>query len=201
MFFGCSSMIQNNSWRNPSYKTFIPNNVLVIGVTSDMGNRTTFESQLQAELNKRKVRALQSRFVFEDSFQNNKQTETDIKNQVDKLLLKGYDTIIITIIKGIEDNKSFISGSSKLDYRLKQFIGYYLINQDAFFDQNNYEEYKVFNIETSVYNLKKESDKALVWSGDYDVIDPKNTSRTIKKYANTIIKSLEKEGIIPKIIH
>ena len=56
----------------------------------------------------------------------------------------------------------------------------------------------MFHIETSLYSLKSNEIKSLVWSGNYDIVDPNNATKTIDGYVKAIIKSLEKEKIIPK---
>ena len=194
----CSSARLTESWRNPEYNTFSPKNILVIGVTSDFEARTAFEFKLINELNARNVNALQSAVVFETSFQDSKQTEAEIEKQVDILLSKGYDTILVSLVKGVDDNQSYSSNSPKTDYHLRRFVPYYLLYQEAYFKQNYYKNYKVFHIETSMYNLKKDLEKTLVWSGNYDLVDLNDVTKIINNYTKAVIKSLEKEKLIPR---
>lgn len=199
MLVNCSSTKLTEHWRNPDYDTtFHPKNILVIGVTADLEARKAFEFQLKNELNARQVNALQSTVVFEKSFQDSQQTEPEIEAQVNKLIKSGYDSILVSAVKGVDYNNSYSGGSSRLDYRLRKFIGYYLAYQEAYFNQEYYNSYKVFHIEASLYNLKKDSDKSLVWSGTYDIVDPKNVQESIDDYVKAVIKSLEKEKLISK---
>jgi hypothetical protein len=100
LFFNCSSTSLTTStsltkhWTNPNYTTFIPKNILVIGVTPDLNVRKIFEFQLIRELNARQVNALQSHVVFEESFQDSKKTEVEIEAQLNKLISAGYDAIL-----------------------------------------------------------------------------------------------------------
>ncbi|WAC02319.1 hypothetical protein N7U66_00735 [Lacinutrix neustonica] len=181
------------------YKDFNPNNVLVIGVTPDLEARNAFESQLKTELYHRDINALQSAVVFESSFIDSKQTETEIENQIDTLLSKGYDTVIVSTVKGVDDKMAIVSESKKTDYNLQKFKTYYLLSQNVYFDTDYYENYKVYHIETSIYNLKKDNEKALIWVGYYDIIDPENTKKTVDDYVKAVVKALEKERLIPKI--
>lgn len=194
----CMSTKLIESWKNPDYQTFTPKNVLVIGVTPDFDARSAFEFKLKSELNARKIIALQSAVVFETSFTDSKQTEADIEKQLNLLRSKGYDAILVSVVKGVENNQSYASESSKTDYHLRRFSPYYLLYQDAYFNQNYYNSYRVFHIETSLYSLKSNEIKSLVWSGNYDIVDPNNATKTIDGYVKAIIKSLEKEKIIPK---
>jgi hypothetical protein len=194
----CSSTKLADSWKNPDYKVFNPKNILIVGVTPNLEVRKAFEFQLKNELNSRQINALQSTVVFEKSFQDSEQTESEIRVQVNKLLNAGYDTILVSTIKGVDYKESYSGESSKLDHRLRKFIGYYLVYQDAYFNQEYYNSYKVFHIETSLYNLKKDSDKSLVWSGTYDIVDPNNVEESINDYVKAVVKSLEKEELISK---
>ncbi len=200
LMISCSSTKLVTSWKNPEYQIFKPKKILVVGVTPNKEARKAFEFELINALNARKIYALQSAVVFETSFQDSKQTEKEIEDQVEILLSKGYDTVLVSLVKGVDENESYGSESSKTDYHLRRFIFYYLMYQDAYFEQNYYTRYKVFNIETSIYNLKKDADKALVWVGSFDLVDPNSSNKTISMYAEKLIKTLEKEKIIPKKI-
>lgn len=199
MALSCSSTKLTKSWKNPDYYTFNPKKVLVVGVTPNYEARKAYEFQLITELNARKINALQSAVVFEKSFQDSKQTEKDIEAEIDRLLLNGYDTVLVSLVKGVDSKESYASDSPKTDYHLRKFIGYYLLYQDDYFNQDYYSRYKVFKIETSVYNLKKESDKSLVWRGSFDLIDPNSTNKIIDSYIKKLIKALEKDKIIPVV--
>lgn len=196
-FLGCSSTKIIYSWKNPEFTNFEPEKILVVGVTPDYEARKIFELQIIRELNAREINALQSAVVFESSFQDSKQTEKDIEVQVDKLLSNGYDTVLVSLFKGVNNNSSYGSESSKTDYHLRRFVLYYLFYQDAYFKQDYYKSYKVFNIEASMYSLNKNADKSLMWQASFDMIDPNNTTKTINLYAQSLIKALEKEKIIP----
>ena len=156
LFFNCSSTSLTKHWTNPNYTTFVPKNILVIGVTPDLNVRKTFEFQLMRELNARQVKAKQSHVVFEKSFQDWKKTEAEIEAQLEKLVFAGYDAIHISVVKGVENNVSYSGKSYALDYRLRKFIGYYLAYQDAYFKQEYYDSYDVSTIETSLYSLKND---------------------------------------------
>lgn len=194
----CSSTKLIKSWKNPEYNLFKPKKILVIGVTPNHDARKAFEFKLITELNARKINALQSAVVFKSSFQDSKQTEKEIEAQVDRLLSKDYDTVLVSLVKGLDDNQAYGSKSSKTDYHLRRFMLYYFAYQDAYFKQDYYNRYKVFNIETSIYNLRKDSNKSLVWQASFDLIDPNNTTKTIDSYVKKLIKILEKENIIPR---
>ena len=194
----CSSTRLINSWKNPEYNLFKPQKVLVVGVTPNYEARKAFEFQLITQLNARNIKALQSAVVFETAFTDSEQTAKDIEAQVDKLLSKGYDTVLVSLVKSVNDHDAYGSESSKTDYHLRRFALYYLAYQKAYFKQEHSSRYKVFNIETSLYTLNKGSDKSLVWQGSFDLVDPYNSDKAIEAYIKKLIKTLERDKIISK---
>ena len=84
----------------------------------------------------------------------------------------------------------------RTNYYWRRFGRYYYLYQDVYFDRGYYEKYNVYHIEASLYNLKENNDKSLVWVASYDIVDPNTINTTINDYVNAIIKSLEKENII-----
>jgi len=59
-----------------------------------------------------------------------------------------------------------------------------------------YNEYDIYHIEASLYNLKENNDKSLVWVASYDIVDPKRINTTVTNYVTAIIKSLEEKRLI-----
>ncbi|MBJ6369891.1 hypothetical protein [Snuella sedimenti] len=116
----CSSAKLTEHWRNPDYKTISPKRILVIGVTPNLEVRKAFEFQLATALNACKVNAIQSAVVFESVFHDAKQTEAEIKAKVDTLLSVGYDAVLVSAVKGVNETESYSSKSAKTDYRFKK---------------------------------------------------------------------------------
>lgn len=197
LILGCSSTKLISSWKNPDYYAFNPKKILVIGVTPNYEARKYFEFQVITQLNTRKINALQSAVVFETAFQNAMQTEAEIEAEVDKLIANGYDTVMVSLVKGRDDNDSYSGDSPKTDYYLRRFSLYYLAYQESYFKQDYYNSYEVLNIEASIYNLKNNSDKSLVWRGTFDMVDINNTNEVIDSYVEKLIRTLEKDKIIP----
>ncbi|WP_339624721.1 hypothetical protein [uncultured Winogradskyella sp.] len=192
----CSSVKLNERWRNPKTKDFKPKNILIIGVNQDFNARKTFEFKLKNELNKRGINALQSHVVFREMFQATDQTEQEVKQQELKLIEAGYDCILIALVKGIDENQSYSGGSAKVDYSLRKFIGYYLAYRDNYLEQNYQKKYKVVTVETLLYSLKRDAKKRLVWSGSFDLVDPKNTDKVTDNYIKRLLKTLQRENLI-----
>jgi len=188
-----------DSWRSQEYTNYIPEKVLIIGVTENLTARKKFESQLAIELKNRGVEAVESYDVFEPTFTSLKQTEKDIEKEVGKIYNKCFDAILISAVKGVDEKTTYTGDWYVNDYYWHRFGRYYYLYQDVYFDRGYYNKYNIYNIECSLYNLKDKSDKSLVWVASYNVVDPSSINTTVNDYVKAIIKSLENEGVIKKI--
>ena len=196
LILSCSSTKQIQSWKNPNFQVFKPKKILIVGVTPNHEARKAFEFQMMTEFNAREINALQSAVVFQSSFKSSEQTEKDIEIRVNKLLSNGYDSVLVSLVKAVDDHQSSPNSSSKSDYYLKRSLVYYMAYQDDFVYQDYLSNYQVFNIEASIYKLKKDSEITLVWRATFDLIDPKDTSKIIYSYTKKLVRALEKEEFI-----
>ena len=197
MTLSCSTARITESWRNPEYMDYQPNKVLILGVTPNLEARKIYEEKLKKVLINKGIEADESHNVFKTSFTNLKQSEEEIQVQIKSLSRKGFDAILISTVKGYDERVSFSGDLNVKDEDLMEFGSYYYSYQDVYFNENVYEEYKVYHIEISLYNLINDTEKSLVWVASYDIIDPQRINATIKDCVNAIVESLEEEGIIP----
>lgn len=199
LLFGCSSTKMLDSWKNTDYTIYHPKKVLILGITDNLTARIRFEQQLKSELNRRGITAIESYDVFESTFTNSKKSEEDIQKEVDRLSDQGFDAILISAVKGVDERISYSNNIYRTDYYWRRFGHYYYVYQDVYFDLGYYTKYKIYNIEASLYDLKQKDDKSLVWVGSYGIYDPQTINNTVKDYVGAIIKSLENEDIIMKL--
>lgn len=171
---------------------------MVVGVTPDFEARSNFEFVLARALNARNINAIQSTVVFEKLFQDATKTEEEIEAQINQLLTVGYDTVLISSVKGIKENESRSGASPQFDYNLQRFLGGYLASRDDYFSQDDYKKYKIFYVETAIYSLKKDQKKSLIWYEKHNIIDPTNIAEVTDDYVKIIVKSMEDEKLIFK---
>lgn len=196
---GCSSTKLTESSKNSSYINYQPKKVLVLGVTSNDEARDIFERGIKYALNKRNIQACEGSNVLNPEFTNLKQAEKAVEKEVGKLAELGFDAILIAAVKGYEEKIPFKGNIFSNENNLQGFENYYFLNQDIYQDTGYYDKYKVFHIETSLYNIKSKNEKSLVWIAFYDVVNPQKIKTTIKQCNSAILKALEKDDIIPSI--
>lgn len=196
LLFSCSSTRMVDSWKSSEYTNYHPRKILIVGITQNLTARKLFEQQLKKELIKAGVIATESYEVFESTFTNSKQTEEEIQNEVKKLTNEGFDAVLISAVKGVNEKVSYAQSSYRANYYWRRFGRYYYLYQDVYFDPGYYNKYKVYHIESSLYNLKENNDKSLVWVASFNIYDPQTITSTVKDYVKAIIASLKKEGFI-----
>ena len=157
LFISCSPAVLQGSWKSDEYTDYRPKNILIVGVTQNTAARMKYEEQLKTEFNRRGINASQSALIFEDSFKNAKQTEEDIENQVNKLSDKGYETLLISAVKGVDEKVSYTGDIPRTYYGVWRFGRRYYLYQDIYFEPGYYTNYKIYHIETSIYNIKPDA--------------------------------------------
>ncbi len=186
-----------DSWKNPEINRFEPNKLLVVGMTDNLTARRIFEEQLRIALSRRGINASESSEIIDASFTNSKKTEDEIAAMKDELIEDGFDAVIITAVIGVDERRSYRSGYYTFGYsRWYRFGRYYYRFQDVYYTPGYYQDYRVFHVETSIYNFKEDEDRSLVWVGTFDIIDPSGITSTVNDYVNRIIHQLEEEGLI-----
>lgn len=196
LFVSCHTTKTTKSWKNNQYQNYHPNKILILGVTPNIEAKTIYEKELKNAFIKKNIDAFEATKVLSPAFSTNKQDELAIDKEVKYLKDLGFDAIIIAAIKGFDEKTPFDSAIFKIEDYSYGFENYYFLNQDIYYNRDYYIKYKVFHLEVSLYNLTSKNEKALVWIGAYDLVDPQKVKETIKKCVRKIIESLEKEDLI-----
>ena len=196
VLLGCSSTRFVDSWKNNKIPLFKPNKILVIGITDNLTARKLFEEKLKKKLLDRGMNAEESMLVIDKMFMSSKRTENEIDELIKGLYSKGYDAVIINTLKGVEEKRKYSNDFYDLDYNWTRFTRYYFRFQDIYFTPQYYEEYKVYHIETSIYNINVEENKSLVWVGAFNIVNPQSMKTVINDYTLAVIKQLEKEHLL-----
>ncbi len=196
---GCSSVRVVDSWKNETLLFFKPQKLLVLGVTQNLTARKIFEESLKEEFVSRNINAYESTKIFDESFTDSKKTEEEVNKMIKDLSEKGFDAVIITAVKGVDERRSYDRGYYTVGYSWTRFGGYYYRFQDVYYNPGYYDDYKVYHVETSIYNINEDDNKSLVWVGALDIVDPQGITTTVNEYVNAIIATLERERVITRL--
>lgn len=195
-FLSCSSIQVVDSWKNEDILFFKPQKLLVVGVTDNLTAQKIFEEKLKNEFLKRNINAVESTKIFDAAFTDSEKSEEEIQQMIAGLSEKGFDAVIITAVKGIDEKNSYYPGYYSVNYNWTRFGKYYYRYQDIYYNPAYYNEFTIYRVETSIYNINEQSDKSLVWVGSLNIVDPQSIKNTVNEYVTTIMKRLEKEKVI-----
>ncbi|TCK64810.1 hypothetical protein DFQ05_2547 [Winogradskyella wandonensis] len=194
----CSDIQLVDYWKSPDADTYSPIKVLVVGLTADEKARLEFENQMKTELELRGVEVQTSADIKELSLDTGQITEEQLDKLEDKLLDDYFDTIILSKVIGVEDKIVYRNDYKNYDQTYRRFKDDYLRYQDIYYNPEYYNEYTVYHAETAMYCICPSKDRELLWKGYIDITDPnqKEITKTIKRYVNVVILSLEEMNFI-----
>lgn len=196
LLMGCSSTELVDSWKNPEIVIFDASKVLVVGMTSNLKGQEDFETKMKRQFTKRGVEAMRSIDLFDVGFTDSERSEEELDDVEQSLLDKDFDAILFTKILGTEDKQTFRKNMADLDSYYGTFKEDYISHQDIYYDENYYDEYKVYHTETSLYCICVGKERQLIWRGIIDITDPSNIKNTVDDYIKLLVFALEEQDLI-----
>jgi hypothetical protein len=196
LLMGCSSTELVDSWKNPDIVIFDANKVLVVGMTSNLKGQEDFETKMKRQFTKRGVEAMRSIDLFDVGFTDSERSEEELDDVEQSLLDKDFDAILFTKILGSEDKQTFRKSMADLDSYYGTFKEDYISHQDIYYDENYYDDYKVYRAETSLYCICVGKERQLIWRGIIDITDPANIKNTVDDYVKLLVFALEEQDLI-----
>ena len=113
----CSSTKFVESWRNKEVTSFEPSKILVVGMTNKLTARKIFEEELTREFSLRGINAIESTTIFNETFTDSKKSEEEIDTMIKKVSDDGFDAILITALKGVDEKRNYGYGYYGMGYR------------------------------------------------------------------------------------
>ena len=197
--YACDSTQLRDRWISPDASDYTLKKVFIVGLTNNEVAKAQFEKKLQNQLIERGVEASISLDKFDADFLESKKTDAELKALEHQLIQEGFDAVIFTKVAGIKNKIQYKKDYTNFDKNHKKFNDDFLMYQDQVFNPDAYQEYQVYNAETSVYCLCPTKDRTLIWKGYIDIVDPENIDQTVNDYSKLLILVLENDGIIPEI--
>ncbi|MCM4169353.1 hypothetical protein DHD08_16825 [Arenibacter sp. H213] len=193
---GCSSVEMVENYKNPDIVLFDAYKVLIVGMANDSAVRQDFETRLKKEFDKRGVEAMRSIDLFDVAFTNTKKTEKELDRLEEQLLDKDFDAILFTKVAGTEDKQTFRKIMSNLNNFYGGFKDDYMGSQGIYYDQDYYDQFKIYHAETSLYCICVGKERSLIWRGALDIKDPNNIGKTMDDYIKLVVIAMEKQDLV-----
>jgi len=189
---GCASVSLVDSWKDQlapkkGYRDF-----LVVGITHKKQMRQVFEEVLAAELRKKGVSATPSYTITG--------VDEDLsRSMIEKVVqATAVDAVITTRLVDLKKKTHTDVGYEMTDRGVATYSDYYGMGTVSYatFDM------KPVEVTTSTTyalgtNLFDTATQKLVWAGTTNAVDPQGVITASRQYADVVIKSMSKEGLIP----
>jgi len=196
LFMGCSSTELVDNWKNPDIVIFDASKVLIVGMTSNSKAQEGFETKMKKEFTNRGVEAMRSVDLFDVEFTDSQRSEEELDEVEQSLLDKDFDAILFTKILGSEDIETFRKEMVDINSYYDNFKDDYLSHQDIYYDENYYDQYKVYHAETALYCICVGKERVLIWRGIIDITDPSNIKNVIDDYIQLVVLAMEEQDLI-----
>jgi hypothetical protein len=160
------------TWRDPAEVPFALNRTLAVFMTTDAGARRIVEDQLAARL---PGGVASYRVIPDDSSLNGE--------SVRQAVTAGqFDGAVTLRVVSVTPEVSSLQNTD--------FYGYWGYWRSAY-DPLAYTASTVYSVQSTLHSFR---DGKLVWTGNIDTIDPKNTKKLASRSAKATVKGLKNNG-------
>lgn len=192
LFISCgSARLVDSDKKHPVQ--FKMQKVLVVGSTSNKNARRKFEERLAKALQNEGIEAQESYEIFGGYFGMAEKSEEDLRKLKKEMAAEGYNGIILSKTTREKEELSFgqslnifqrIFGSKEDDVYNNRIIY-----------KGDEKPKKVFRTETYLYNLDG-TKRRLIWTGKIDIVNPRTTKDSVRKYVYLLMATLRTEGFL-----
>ncbi|NGX85069.1 hypothetical protein [Aequorivita sp. KMM 9714] len=195
LFASCSSSRLVDEYLNEESPNFQAQKVLVVGLTPDGGLQRQFEYSLVKALKDENIIAVKSVDYFESNVNDIDQSEENLENLKNQLLNESFDAVLFSKIVGQENKVTMAQSYRNLTRSFQSFNDYYNENR-VVYENDQIEDYPVFNTETSLFCLCPSRNNDLIWRGKIDIVNPPTAATSIRDYVNTLMQALKKNNLL-----
>jgi len=193
-----SSTSINGSWAAPGAEVGNYQKVAVVAIGAQTQNTRIAETEITASLNARGIPAVPGYEIFPDGYLKGKPSKEDLQNKLRQANVEGLLTVALLDTK---EETHYVPGSTSMYSPYPAFshygsyYGYYNYYAPTVYDPGYYTQSTNFFMETNLYDVE---DAELVWSGQSKTVDPTSFSSFAKSYSGSIVKQMQKDGVIRK---
>lgn len=196
VLMSCSSAEMVSSWKNPEIVIFDAYKVLVVGMTPNKKAQQNFETKMVQEFTQRNIEAMRSLDLFDVAFTEASKSEAELDEVEEQLLDKDFDAILFTKILGTENRETFSQKLAEIERTNERFKDDYMSHQDIYYDDDYYDQYTVYLVETSLYCICVGKERELIWRGVIEITDPIVVNKTIDQYIDLVVQEMERQELI-----
>jgi len=175
-------------WQEPTYQPIQASKVVVIGIGENARRVSIFEDIMGQKFASRKIDVVKGTSIL---------PRDSVDIETFKMIIHdtGAQLVITARLVGIENETSYVPGTTSYVPAPSYYgmYGYYYSSYATMSTPGYYTSYKVYKVESNVYDVKQEK---LVWSGESHTTDPQNAEDGIDSFGNTLIDELLRAKMI-----
>tara|TARA_R110000868_G_scaffold33990_2_gene123047 strand:+ start:1554 stop:2186 length:633 start_codon:yes stop_codon:yes gene_type:complete len=195
LLVSCKSTKLVDSYKNPENVVFTAYKVLVVGMTANEEHKAAFESKLKEEFDKRNIEAIRSIDLFDVNFTATAKTDDELAAVERQLLDKDFDAILFAKVLGSESKQTLKKSIADWNNFTGNFREDYIKSQSIYTD-TDYDIFKVFQTETTIYCICEGKERSLVWRGSIELMEPSDINKSISEYVKLLADTMEEQDII-----
>ena len=166
--------------------------ILIIAVLENYLIRQEFEDEMEMLLATSGIEGIRSHMVLPP---RNELMEGELKQRIKEA---DYDAVLVIRPKAFRKETQEV-GTKSIYMPPTVYQSLWPYWDMAFKQYSAKGSYlKENTIVSAEFNLYRTKDEALLWSGETDTVYSKNFGKLAKEYANTLVKQLKKDKVIPK---
>lgn len=195
---GCGTSTSiNGSWSAPGAEVGNYQKVAVVAIGTQTQNTRIAETEITASLNARGIPAVPGYDIFQEGYLKGQPSKEDIQSKLRQANVEGLLTVALLDAK---EETYYVPGTTRYaPYPTYPYYGswygYYNFYAPTVYEPGYYAQSTNFFLETNLYDV---DDAELVWSAQSSTIDPTSFSSFAKSYSGSIVKQMQKDGVIRK---
>jgi hypothetical protein len=175
-------------WTDPAFQGEPFQKIFVIGVAeSDVGRRQ-FEDSFAAAISERGSSAA-------SSYSRLPETDRLSEERVRQAIAgEDYDAVIVTRVLAIDEQQQYVPPRTYTAPRgHRGYYGYYQTSWDVVHEPGYYTTTTVVRLETNLYDARTAQ---LVWSGQSETFDPRDTADAIASMTQSVARALAEQHLL-----
>lgn len=174
-----------DSWRDPAVTvdTAKVHKFVVAALLKNQTVRRQVEDDMAARYPGKAVPS------YQELGDNDLQQSDQVYNE--KLKADGFDGIVIMRLVNVNNTTRYVPGNNPTYFG--SWRGYWRYSWGSFYDPGYYTTDKRYNIEVTVYSLKRDK---LIWTANTTTIDPTNRVELFDEVSRVVLKRMQQEKFL-----
>lgn len=196
ILLGCAATQWTSEYLSEDAESYQASKVLVVGLSEDVELRKSFETQMVRLLERRSLDAVRSSDFFEQNFNDQYHTESELDSLEYQLLETGFDVILLTKVVGSQEKVNTMDDVRDAGEFYDTFTEDYYQSQDRYRYEQEPVAYTEYYVQSSVYCICPDKPRELLWSATSTQVESNKSEQAVKQYSKLLVERLEELSLL-----